>query len=453
MPPISEEARKARIEEALRALPGDAERIPIPWQDTDRTFPVIKVSLDTVLLNPRSHRIRSQLESHPQRKLVADSPFSEAAQEIVVEILRNTEGYERLKTNLAEEGQREAGVVTRAGLLVNGNTRAAALRDNGQNYLRVAVLPADATQVEYDELELRLQMKRDLKQDYTYTNELLFVDELNTHYDRSHEQIALELRWAASKTPKELARGKERVCQSVRILNLIRQIQELSGGKLPLTDFDEKRQALNEIDTEYQQRREVDPEGAARLRDTRMLGILVGLGYRELRQIDEHFMENYFIPALAEDIVLGNYVEAITADQSFNEEIPGLDVLPRQEPDSERGPASLLRLVATSSNEEQIELPTGTTERVVLQRDEVIGAIRRAMDDAVETARLDRRADNQLRAPIAHMETAERELRLALETYRAAKSDPAFDRKDLDRHFTKVKRSVEAIADELGTVA
>jgi hypothetical protein len=184
-----------------------------------------------------------------------------------------------------------------------------------------------------------------------------------------------------------------------------------------------------------------------------MLGILVGLGYRELRQIDEHFMENYFIPALAEDIVLGNYVEAITADQSFNEEIPGLDVLPRQEPDSERGPASLLRLVATSSNEEQIELPTGTTERVVLQRDEVIGAIRRAMDDAVETARLDRRADNQLRAPIAHMETAERELRLALETYRAAKSDPAFDRKDLDRHFTKVKRSVEAIADELGTVA
>ncbi len=453
MPPISEEARKARIEEALRALPGDAERIPIPWQDTDRTFPVIKVSLDTVLLNPRSHRIRSQLESHPQRKLVADSPFSEAAQEIVVEILRNTEGYERLKTNLAEEGQREAGVVTRAGLLVNGNTRAAALRDNGQNYLRVAVLPADATQVEYDELELRLQMKRDLKQDYTYTNELLFVDELNTHYDRSHEQIALELRWAASKTPKELARGKERVCQSVRILNLIRQIQELSGGELPLTDFDEKRQALNEIDTEYQQRREVDPEGAARLRDTRMLGILVGLGYRELRQIDEHFMENYFIPALAEDIVLGNYVEAITTDQSFNEEIPGLDVLPRQEPDSERGPASLLRLVATSSNEEQVELPTGTTERVVLQRDEVIGAIRRAMDDAVETARLDRRAGNQLRAPIAHMETAERELRLALETYRATKSDPAFDRKDLDRHLTKVKRSVEAIADELGTVA
>lgn len=453
MPPISEEARKTRIEEALTALPDDAERIPLPWQDKNKTFPVISVSLDTVLLNPKSHRIRSQLESHPQGKIVTDSPFSDTAQEIVVEILRNTEGYERLKTNLAEEGQREAGVITRAGLLVNGNTRAAALRDGGKNYLRVAVLPGDATQEEIDELELRLQMKRDLKQDYTFTNELLFVDELITHYDRSHEQIALELRWAGSKSPKELAQGKERVCVSVRILSLIRQMQEMSWGKLPLTDFDEKRQALIEIDTEYQQRREVDPEGASRLRDTRMLGVLVGQGYRELRQIDEHFMENYLIPALVEDNVLGKYVEALTTDRLADEEIPGLDVLPPRELDSERSPVSLLRMVATSSDEDQVAVPTGTAERVVLQRGEVVDLIRRAMDDAAETARLDRRAGNQLRAPIVHLETAERELRVALETYRATKSDPSFDRKELDRHLSKVKRSVEAIADEIGTVA
>jgi hypothetical protein len=56
-------------------------------------------------------------------------------------VLRETEGFERLKVNLAEEDQREAGVVTRAGLLVNGNTRAAALRDIDKQYIRVAVLP------------------------------------------------------------------------------------------------------------------------------------------------------------------------------------------------------------------------------------------------------------------------------------------------------------------------
>ena len=177
MPIISEEARKTRIEEALRALPRDSERIPVPWQDTTKTFPVIRISLDSVLLNPRSHRIRAQLESHPQRQLVLESPFSEESQDVITAVLRETEGFERLKVNLAEEDQREAGVVTRAGLLVNGNTRAAALRDIDKKYIRVAVLPGDATQEEIDELELRLQMKRDLKQEYTFTNELLFVEE------------------------------------------------------------------------------------------------------------------------------------------------------------------------------------------------------------------------------------------------------------------------------------
>lgn len=191
MPIISEEARKARIEEALRALPRDSERIPLPWQDTTKTLPVIRISLDSVLLNPRSHRIRAQLESHPQRQLVLESPFSEESQDVITTVLRETEGFERLKVNLAEEDQKDAGVVTRAGLLVNGNTRAAALRDIDKKYIRVAVLPGDATQEEIDELELRLQMKQDLKQKYTFTNELLFVEELNTRYNRTHEQIAI----------------------------------------------------------------------------------------------------------------------------------------------------------------------------------------------------------------------------------------------------------------------
>jgi hypothetical protein len=452
MPTISEEARKTRIEAALKALLRDSERIPVPWQDTIKTFPVIKISLDSVLLNPRSHRIRAQLESHPQRQLVLESPFCEESQEIITTVLHGTEGYERLKTNLAEEDQREAGVVTRAGLLVNGNTRAAALRDIEKKYIRVAVLPEDATQEEIDELELRLQMKQDLKQDYTFTNELLFVDELITRYSRTHEQIALDLRWAASRSPKELKKGKEHVCQWVRMLSLIRQIQELSGQKLRLTEFDEKKQVLIEIDDEYQQAREVDPEKAAKVRDTRMIGLLVGLGYRELRQIDERFLENYLIPSLAEDKMLGKYVDTLTMDQTTDDNLPGLEVLPPQLEDSVRGPAPLLRLVAASANDEQVELPTGDTERVVLPRDDVVEAIRRAMDEAADTARLDRRAGNQLRAPVSRLESAERELRVGLEAYRAVKVDSSLDKKKLTRLLGKIRRTVEAFTDELSSL-
>jgi len=452
MPIISEEARRTRIEEALRALPRDSERIPVPWQDTMKTFPVIKISLDSVLLNPRSHRIRSQLESHPHRQLVLESPFSEESQEVITAVLRETEGFERLKINLTEEDQREAGVVTRAGLLVNGNTRAAALRDIDKKYIRVAVLPGDATQEEIDELELRLQMKQDLKQDYTFTNELLFVDELITRYNRSHEQIALDLRWAASRSQKELNQGKDRVCQSVRILSLIRQIQELSGQKLRLTEFDEKKQVLIEIDGDYQQARGVDPEKAAKVRDTTMIGVLVGLGYRELREIDERFLENYLVPALSEDKLLGRYVDALTTEQQSEEDLPGLEVLPPQAQESERGPGLLLRLVAASANDERVELPTGDAERVTLPRDDVIEAIRRAMDEAAESARLDRRAGNQLRAPIVHLESAERSLRLGLEAYRAVKGDPSLDQKKLNRLFGKIGRTMEAFTDEFSSL-
>lgn len=452
MPIISEEARRTRIEEALRALPRDSERIPVPWQDTMKTFPVIKISLDSVLLNPRSHRIRSQLESHPQRQLVLESPFSEESQEVITAVLRETEGFERLKTNLTEEDQREAGVVTRAGLLVNGNTRAAALRDIDKKYIRVAVLPGDATQEEIDELELRLQMKQDLKQDYTFTNELLFVDELITRYNRSHEQIALDLRWAASRSQKELNQGKDRVCQSVRILSLIRQIQELSAQKLRLTEFDEKKQVLIEIDGDYQQARGADPEKAAKVRDTTMIGVLVGLGYRELREIDERFLENYLVPALSEDKLLGQYVDALTTEQQSEEDMPGLEVLPPLTQESERGPGLLLRLVAASANDERVELPTGDAERVTLPREDVIEAIRRAMDEAAESARLDRRAGNQLRAPIAHLESAERSLRLGLEAYRAVKGDPSLDQKKLNRLFGKIRRTMEAFTDEFSSL-
>ena len=451
MPLISEEARKTRIETALASLPPEPERIPVPWQDSAKTFPVITIPLDTVVLNPKSHRIRAQLESHPQRSLVEQSPYCEESQEVITQILRNTEGFDRLKTNLEEEGQRDAGVITRAGLLVNGNTRAAALRDIGKQYIRAAVLPGDATQQEIDELELRLQMKRDLKQEYTFTNELLFVDELITRYNRSHEQIALELRWATSRSPKDLARGRERVSQSVRILSLIRQLQVLSGNKLPLTDFDEKTQALIEVNEEYQSLRQVDPDKAAKVRDTRMIGVLVGLGYRELRQIDDRFLNDYFVPALTDNKALGKYADALTTQETTNQDLPGLDILPAPPAEPDRAAEPLLRLIAASATDDQVELPAAA-ERVTLPRDQVIDIVRGTMEEAADTARLDKKAEDQRGAPIMRLQSAERELRRALEAYRRIKTDGSFDHGRLKQLFSKLKRTVESFADELSNV-
>ena len=127
---MNEEGRTERISVAVAALadiPGQYEQISIPWNGELIIVPVIRIPLDAIVLNQRSHRIKAELESHPERVDIAADPFSEHAQEVLSALLRGTDDYAILKEDLKEHGQRDFGVVTRIGLLVNANTRAVAL--------------------------------------------------------------------------------------------------------------------------------------------------------------------------------------------------------------------------------------------------------------------------------------------------------------------------------------
>src|SRR5688572_15146624 len=97
---MTEEARKQRIEEALVAHGEQTapRYLRIPWQGAQEDFPVISLPLDAVVLRHSSHRIRAQVESSPQRELIENEPFGEDAQRLLAEILRDTDGYEELKT-------------------------------------------------------------------------------------------------------------------------------------------------------------------------------------------------------------------------------------------------------------------------------------------------------------------------------------------------------------------
>ena len=181
MPEITDEARRKLVKSATDAHddPGD-EQLNLPWRDGLEDFPVVKMLKDVVLLNHRSHRIRAQVESHPEHQLIETDPRSEESQDLIATILREGDGYKELMTNLSEVGQLQAGVMTHEGLLVNANRRVVALRELDDEYVRVAVLPSDAVEQEIDLLELHLQVKRDYKADYSFTNELLFVNDLIT---------------------------------------------------------------------------------------------------------------------------------------------------------------------------------------------------------------------------------------------------------------------------------
>jgi hypothetical protein len=119
------EARTETIAAALaseNARP-DAERLRLPWKDSEYAATVVTIPLSAVVLNPRSHRIRSQLESVAQKDVVPRDPFGEEAQNIIAEILRRTERFDDLKANLKAAGQTDPGVVSHNGLLVNAKPR------------------------------------------------------------------------------------------------------------------------------------------------------------------------------------------------------------------------------------------------------------------------------------------------------------------------------------------
>lgn len=195
----TEQARKDFIEAAIDALPQDAETHRIQWRGSTSRLQIIRLPLDLALLNPDSHRIKSQLESDDLASSAIElDPHSSGSQEAISNLLRATGGFEALKLDLKDKGQIDPGIATRMGLLVNANTGAVALRDLGVDYIEVAVLPPDATIGEIYALELGLQVAQDFKQDYTFTNELLFVDDLITEENKSEQDVALSLGWASA---------------------------------------------------------------------------------------------------------------------------------------------------------------------------------------------------------------------------------------------------------------
>ena len=100
---------QSRVQEIAAKSADSTENHAIPWQDDRIVLSVIKLSVDTVLLNPGSHRIKAQIESHPDAQEIDQDPFSYESQELIAQMLRETLGYKALLESLRESGQIDTG--------------------------------------------------------------------------------------------------------------------------------------------------------------------------------------------------------------------------------------------------------------------------------------------------------------------------------------------------------
>jgi hypothetical protein len=310
-----------------------------------------------------------------------------------------------------------------------------ALRDLGLNHIKVAVLPPDVIEREIDELELSLQLERTFQVDYSFTNELLFVDDLILQYGYSTAQVAQMLSWQPRK-----------VEQWVRLLALVRDIVARSGERIPLTYFDDDapRSALIEADRAYEGLKRTDAAGAQRLLEARLTGILLGVRYRSLRHVQENFVARHWKPVIedAEQEVVRDTSPLLEGPSAPGKDIPGLEELGGGEEDS----VGVLDLVARTFNDPVVNLPTDGAP-VAVDRSAWVEGLRDSMEEAVRVAQMTERQEDRLNAPLQYLKDAIRALEGALDAHRDVGNLEQFNATRYQELVERAREAVTALGD------
>ena len=202
--------RKAVVAQALEASE-DKERL-----DDFRGQPVdLKVVILSIEL-PVYRMANCRTFSEQQNSIVEsgrDPLFFESGQEsgeaqgeqhrILTKITKNAKAsIANIYEVLESEGQREAILITSAGVVVNGNRRLSAIRDmyaqdpiehKKFSHVKCAVLPSDATSDDIDDLEATLQARPQTKLDYDWIGEARLIRR-QIDKGRTHGQVAEQLR-------------------------------------------------------------------------------------------------------------------------------------------------------------------------------------------------------------------------------------------------------------------
>jgi hypothetical protein len=256
-------------------------------------LPVIRISPKLLLLNHKNNRLSGQLRDHTKRHEVEADPQSTTSQKLLHSLLAGTEKFKDLSEQLKVMGQEEPGLITRDGLLVNGNTRVAALRELKIDFVEVAVLPNNINDSDVLDMEMSLQVKELIHQDYTFTNQLLlmrkFLDSGNTA-----KALASKMAW--------VQQGIKKVETHMRLLSYIDEVRNLSDVPVPYSVFDSKKQHLKDLDNDYVKlKNEGDIDAAESLKWTRLFMTFLRLNKDQVRAIDSDFIDKSLLPRLGDE--------------------------------------------------------------------------------------------------------------------------------------------------------
>jgi hypothetical protein len=346
----SDDARARAIEKALEAYNNNPIKRTeeIEFRGVRTLLHVVTLTLDVPLLNHNNARLAAQLIDHPSHDEIFADPTSIESQTVLESLLRKTAQFDALKDQLTDLKQQKPGLITRAGLLVNGNTRLSALRAIGAAGIDVAVLPIDASHSDLIEIEMAMQMTRLVHQDYTFTNELLFMRRYLKD-GKTVDQLATKMGW--------LRRGRKKVEQRLRILAIIEEVRKLSKTHLPYQVFDSKEEHLKNLDDEYENLKNAGEIARAdRTKWSRVAAILMGVNKDQVRTIDSDFFEDVALKRLGdkpEALALLDRARRVDVDKgaSVIDELLGKQVKESEQLDMRLVVEEMLNLPANRSGE------------------------------------------------------------------------------------------------------
>lgn len=305
MTEINDKYRREQIEKLLKDYKdrGATKTLTLEYRGQERTFEVIRIDPKILLLNHNNNRLTAQLHDHSQKETVYGNPTSDKAQTILTDLLIKTESFKKLKDELDQIGQQNPGLITRSGLLVNGNTRVVALRLLGKTGVDVAVLPDDADDNAILDLEMSLQMVHLTHQDYTFTNELLLLEKCKK-LGNTHKQIADKMKWS---------RGwQKKLDEKFQLLRLINEIIDLSATPLAYEIFDTKSQHLKDLNDTYESLKVNDLAAANRMKWSRITAMFLGVNKDQTRAIDEDFVDEDVLNQADPDSPLSDLLDELT---------------------------------------------------------------------------------------------------------------------------------------------
>ena len=416
---------------------GERPTFQIDIRGQTNILEIITLRTDCVTLNHQNNRLSAQLQDLPNAKQLMQNPTSVETQKAIAELLAATDKFSNLKLELETHGQKEPGLITRDGLLVNGNTRAAALLQLSHlehaKGIKVAVLPKGVLEDDIIELEMSLQMRRLTHQDYSYTNELLFMHKY-LERGKSSKELAATMGW--------IRRGEAKVNQKMRILGII----DWTRNKAPLKNlsystFDTKSTHLEDLDKEMQSLvNEGNNTAAEQLKHERIFAILLNINKDQTREIDSGFISDniYGSRAENENSSLNNFLTKFQPSRKPTDDLT--DFLDEEEV----LPIDTVKLLNTFLSEPGTLNEDGT---LTADLEGGFAELAREMKEATDLKVNQGRQKSRAQEMASIIRSIRQDITNVVEVLPERYTDPLFKKGDFEYELNKAKRELEKLSD------